>query len=83
MSTTVVKWQDPPVGRKRHAPDGWAAIVAELDARPGEWALVSEGTTTCQHSYLKTKYGLETRSVSKVVDGVRLYDLYARRVVAE
>lgn len=66
----VIRWEDPPrqmggrvAGARKAAWDNrWAATVAALRARPGQWAVMYEGTDgTASSLASRVRGGLDPR----------------------
>lgn len=51
----VIKWEEPPVGARGGARRGvWSAVLADLQTRPGDWALIGEDVAASTATYLRT-----------------------------
>lgn len=78
MSVDLI-WEDPPEDGRGNGKVPWKAIVAELRARPGEWAIVWEGTAT--------QAGAKAQHLRRYFPGVesvsRKGKVYARAVEVE
>jgi hypothetical protein len=80
--TTELAWSDPPASTtgRRHRPAlDWDAIAAELEARPGQWALVAAGASQSLGAQESLRRGLER--TTRVVPGSvpRVADIYVRQ----
>lgn len=70
---TDLVWENPPGKR---GPSSLAELVDQLKGRPGEWALVREGTRGHCHSHathLKKRWGCEATERMLPDGTVRLY----------
>ena len=72
----VLAWKPPP-GRANAVFND--RVLAELEARPGEWGLIRlyRGHTTARN--VKVPAGYEVRARCRYVNGVRHTELYGRR----
>lgn len=78
----TVKWEEPPPARSGRKSTLWRNILAELDARPGEWAVVSESIQVSQVSGMRVRYpDYEFTGRGEGLPPNRV-KLYARRKVA-
>lgn len=89
---SIVRWEDPPPADRARALNGrgqtpWRAIVAELAANRGRWALVSvcrsqstAGSTALmiRRSMMPSFHGRQFEAVARRVDGE--FRVYARYV---
>lgn len=75
----TITWETPPPSPQAGTKRDWPAILCELDARPGEWAVVAEDAASSITRYLKTRHVGYEFTVRGVANG-RAAKLYARRV---
>lgn len=52
----TIEWKEPPAATNRK----WAPIIAQLQAKPGSWALVGDMSISTAYTYSK-RYGIELR----------------------
>ena len=86
MSTTPeesIEFVDPPpkaTGNDKRAAARNAAVLAQLKARPGEWALVKHDTTDTAGSTWRRQGCEVTTRTTGHREGRRVVDVYARWV---
>jgi hypothetical protein len=73
-----IKWQEPPTFN-RGTNGKWDGIRAELQARPGEWALVAE-KVSASAATVQSRPGFEFVSRRKPEYPLGRADIYARYV---
>ena len=84
---TGMKWQEPPATKGGRGSNRWREILAKLQERPGQWALVLEGGSSANVSHIKSGVygggipGAFEATGRKRPDG--RYDIYARYVGGE
>ena len=76
QSANGLVWKDPPSARSYRARKDYTAVVAELRANPGRWALIFENASAGMSMTLKRR-GLQTRTVQVSAKPNR-HDVYAR-----
>lgn len=82
-----IRWQEPPP-RERDGGNQpgsyYPGVIAELRARPGQWALIREGVTAAVASGLRKRFpDVEFRTVHTEGDPrAQAVDIYARAVEA-
>jgi hypothetical protein len=74
MSSVKIVWKEPPPPKT-----GNDAVLVELKANPGRWALLAEGKASSGMGTPWRKLGCETRTVrTNPGDAKPRYDLYVR-----
>lgn len=72
-----IKWETPAAAASGPGSKSrYAGIVEQLQARPGQWAVVSENASPTITRYLRDRYGLE--AMSRGVKNGRAEKIYAR-----
>jgi hypothetical protein len=74
----AVEWKEPP--NVQGAQTKWRAILSELDARPGEWAIIARDVPASTSNQLKKGY-TDYEFTLRGVKGSRASELYGRRKV--
>lgn len=76
----VIRWEDPPPVRagdnSRPTQRSWAVVAAQLQERPGEWALIA--TEIHSHTLVRIRRGAgwwapagSFEAVERTIDGAR------------
>lgn len=79
MIEGISKATPPETTRSRVLPSRWHAVAEALREDPGEWYLVAESVNPSMGTYLRRRYGLDTRLVKNPYGDGRS-SLYARFV---
>ena len=79
-STSGIEWDEPPAQavRGRGASKDFDAIVAELQANPGRWAIVAKDAKRNVETWKRRGCEVEFRKSGQTETGVVTGTLYAR-----